>query len=350
MCLPLTAARPASAQEDARTDQQVELRADRALHDPLFSSPDVLTATLATDIDRLRRERPDKDEVEGTLSYVADDGSTVSLPVKVRTRGNFRRKKSTCSFPPLRLNVARKRAKGTWFERQDKLKLVSPCRIASDTYQEYVLQEYLVYRVYALLTPACFRVRLLRMTYEDTKGDASPRTRYAFLIEDVDDVAARNRGEVWEQQQLHPARFDDRQSAMMALFQYMIGNTDWSAPFFHNVKLMRAADARYVPVPYDFDFSGVVDARYATPDPKLNTRTVRDRVFRGFCRSVEPEPLVRRFNDIRDDVRALYEGFEPLSAKARRKALKYYDVFYRTINDPSRFAREITRACRKMPA
>lgn len=332
------------------TAEEMAALAEKAERAPLFAAHDPLRFTLRTRIDFLRDERPDEEEVDGTLSWIDEAGTAVTLPVEVRTRGNFRREKRNCNFPPLRLDVPKGRAEGTVFEGQDKLKLVTPCHDSRDNYQEYVIQEYLVYRTFELLTPVCFRVRLVQITYEDDDGEYDTRTKTAFLIEDEEQMAYRNSGTVSEWDQFHPAAADGPHAGMVALFQYMIGNTDWSGPYFHNVKMMRAQDGRYLLVPYDFDFSGIVNARYATPAPELPIRNVRDRLFRGFCREdVDHAALRARFLALREPVRALYEGTEGISDKTRERSLDYYDRFFRTLEEDRRYQRQILDACRSMP-
>jgi hypothetical protein len=348
-------------QEEPPPPEKVEARRVAAEGAPLFAAQEPLALTLRTDIKRLRDERPDSAEVDGTVTFVGHDGTPASVPVKVRTRGNFRRNKANCNFPPLRLNFAGKSAKGTVFEGQDKLKLVTPCQDSREEYQQYVLQEYLVYRVYELLTPASFRVRLLHITYEDVDGGYNTRTKTAFLIEDDKAMAARSSAEVFPWERLDPtgpqdtraavralSLSDDQQGGLVALFQFMIGNTDFSAPFFHNVETIKAQDGRYLWVPYDFDFSGIVDARYATPDPQLNLPNVRQRIFRGFCRrGVDHAGLIARFNAIRDSIPPLYQGMEEMQAGQRERALKYYDKFYELVNDPKAYDRAVVKACRR---
>lgn len=346
----LAVAPAVAAQEwKALTPEELDQREAEARAAPLFASQETLDLVLRADISWLRDERPDEEQTEGTLAVSQPDGSEVVVPVKVRTRGNFRRDKRNCSFPPLRLNFAGKEVEGTVFEGQDKVKLVTPCRDNNDTYQQYVLQEYLIYRVAQLFTPVSFQVRLVRITYEDPNGGYDPRTKLAFLIEGDEQMAARNRAQVMEWEQFHPARMDPDHSAFESLFMFMIGNTDFSAPFFHNFVLVRTEDAHYLPVPYDFDFSGAVSARYATPDPQLGIRSVRDRVYRGFCRpTVDFAALVARFNQERDAIRALYDGMPELEDKQRERVLNYYDDFYKIINDPKRFDRDVIRACRDL--
>jgi len=351
-CLMLVAAatpREMQAQEEELTEEELAQRTERAENAPLFQSREPLVMTLRTDIDWLRDERSDSVEVDGTVTVTGADGSPMELPVQVRTRGNFRRAKRNCNFPPLRLDFPTRRMEGTVFQGQDKLKLVTPCHDSRDSYQQYVLQEYLVYRVYELLTPVSFRVRLVHVTYEDVNGQYDTRTKTAFLIEDEDQMAWRNHGRYEEWNQFHPMNTDDQQSGLFSLFQYMIGNTDWSSYQFHNAKLVRLQGGRYMVVPYDFDFSGVVDARYASPDPSLPIRDVRQRLFRGFCRpNLDQAALLARFNAIRDDVWALYQGMEGLEEGQLKRSLEYYEEFYETINDPGRYERQVLRNCRQV--
>lgn len=339
-----------SAQEEPPlTEEEIAQRAEQAENAPLFQSHEALVLTLRTDIDWLRDERSDSVEVDGTVTVVESDGTLRELPVQVRARGNFRRDKRNCNFPPLRLDFPTRRMEGTVFEGQDKLKLVTPCHDSRDSYQQYVLQEYLAYRVYQLLTPVSFRVRLVEITYEDTSEEYDTRTKTAFLIEDEDQMAWRNHGRYEEWNQFHPFNTDDQQSGLFSLFQYMIGNTDWSSVEFHNAKLVRVEGGRYLVVPYDFDFSGVVDARYAVPNETLPIRDVRERLFRGFCRpNLDHQEIIERFNAIRDDVWALYQGQEGLEEDQMRRSLEYYEEFYETINDPDRYRRRVVRNCREI--
>jgi len=238
--------------------------------------------------------------------------------------------------------------KGSVFEGQDKLKLVTPCHDSRDSFQQYVLQEYLIYRVFELFTPVSYRVRLVHITYEDPDGGYDPHTRTGFLIESDDQMAERNRGWIVEASAFHPNVMDDDQAALVALFQYMIGNTDFSAPYLHNAELIqRGGD--FLVVPYDFDWSGVVDARYASPDASLPIDKVTDRIFRGFCRpGFDYEALKARFNEQRDAIWALYESMPELDDGQRERALKYYERFYETLSNPGRYERDVVEACRSV--
>jgi hypothetical protein len=134
--------------------------------------------------------------------------------------------------------------------------------------------------------------------------------------------------------------------SVLAMFEYLAGNTDWSVGGLHNIVLIRDSTNVVYPVPYDFDWSGVISPPYAFPDARLGIRTVRERVFRAGCRT--PEDLVAvlaRFNERKDSIYALYRGQEGLDPGRVRQALEYYDEFYRIINDPRAVRREFMINC-----
>ncbi|MEQ9400366.1 MAG: hypothetical protein RJQ04_14485 [Longimicrobiales bacterium] len=346
----VTAAPGVLAQDPPPTPEEREALAAAAEAAPLFATDAPLVMTLTTRIDWLRDDRPDEEEADGTITYLDGDAAPVTVDVEVRTRGNFRRSKRNCNFPPLRLDLPRSRVDGTVFAGQNRLKLVTPCHDSRDDYQQYVFKEYLAYRVLQLLTPFSFRVRLVDITYVDVEDEYETRTKTGFLIESDEAMAHRNGGTMMDLAQLHPAHADDRQSWVVALFQYMIGNTDWSGAFFHNVELVRTVDGRYMPVPYDFDFSGLVNARYATPPPQVNIRNVRQRAFRGFCRpTVDHGDLARQFQSIRDELGPLFRTVAGLEDRELERGLEYLDEFWEVLEDQGKYEREILRDCREMP-
>lgn len=316
---------------------------------PLFSSQDPIVMRLSTDLKRLIDDRDDdREEQPATIRYLDASGQEVTIELQVEPRGNFRKEKRNCSFPPVRLNVRTGDMNGTVFEGEDKLKLVTPCREGRSVYQEYIFKEYLAYRMFNELTPVSFQVRPLDLTYEDALGEKDPIHVWAFVIEDNERLAARHSSTMGAFEQLHPAGADGDYAQLVAIFQFMIGNTDWSPVVFHNVELLRTEDARYLTVPYDFDFSGLVEARYASPDPDLGIRSVTERLFRGFCLDyVDLEPIKALFNErrpaIEDDVVSL-----TVAESIHGDVLDYLEEFYRILNDPSRWRRNVDEVCRKI--
>jgi hypothetical protein len=337
------------------TEEEIEAARDA----PLFSSHDPLEMTLEADFQTLRKEDRSQDsetERPALLRWTAPDGSVHSLDIQVRTRGNFRLSRRNCEFPPLRLNLKEKSTEGTLFAGQDKLKLVVTCKLGQEYWEQYVLLEHMAYRMFEILTPLSFRARLARVTYVDTSGDEDPFTRYAFLIEDDSMMALRNNARKidWGPGQLDPTLLTSRAAILVDFFQYMIGNTDWSGVEMHNMELIRGYDGAAYTVPYDFDFSGLVNARYATPDPSLKIRRVRQRLFRGFCPDQVKRPqadydaVVALFQERKDEIYQAWRNQEGLEPDRLQENLEYLDEFYETISDPELIEKRMMRDCRRL--
>ncbi len=315
-----------------------------------FDSEDPLAVTLTANIGRLRRDKsPNPPWRAATLSYTSAEATTVTVPIKARTRGIWRLK--TCEFPPLRLNFSGEQSKGTVFQRLDKPKLVSFCR-DTDGYEQYVLQELQLYRAYQLLTPVSHKVRLLRVAYTDSASGKVHATRHAILLEEPDALAARLGGRIVEHKGALPGDLDPFFDALVGVFQYFIGNTDFSSAALHNMELLQKPDGTMVPLAYDFDFSGAVNATYATVDPKLTVTHVRARLFRGYCTEGDAfAKIFALFNEKKDQIYALYGDpvGKLLDPRVARETLQYFDAFYRTINDSRLARREILEACIARP-
>jgi hypothetical protein len=335
-----------------------EVKAARSA--PLFTSYEILELTLEADCYAMRREdRKDEDSEErpAILRWANPDGTRETQEIQVQTRGNFRLARRNCDFPPLRLNMKKEPVEDTLFEGQDKLKLVGVCKVRQEYWEQYVVAEYLTYRTFNLLTDLSFRVRPARVTYVDTSREDDTFTRFAFLIEDDSQMAARNGGRIhdWESGQLDPRLLEKNHAILVDIFQFMIGNTDWSGVQMHNMELFRYPDGRPSTVPYDFDFSGIVDARYAVPDPILPIRSVRYRLFRGFC----PDQMSRRpelyeaafdlFRQKKDEIYQMWRDQEGLSEDQLRESLEYFDEFYEILDDPGRIERYMLGDCRRVP-
>ena len=314
----------------------------------LFDAAEPFALTLTADFGAIGKNRGnDKPNHAAVLSYATPAGDTVALDVQLHTRGHYRL--NICQYPPLKVVFDREQVAHTIFAHQGSLKLVVQCR-GGRSYADYLLEESLIYRVYNLLTERSFRVRLAHVTYVDAKGKHEPETRWAFFLEDDDRMAKRNDTEVFNQKGVYQADLDFHQMGLAAVFEYMIGNTDFAVSVLHNIVLIRDTAGVVYPVPYDFDWSGVIWTPYAQPDSRLGIRTVRERIFRGACRSPqELAALFVPFNQQKDAIYALYRSMEAegLEHKRVEQALNYYDDFYKTINDAGRTRREFIQACRE---
>ena len=305
---------------------------------PLFGADTAIAVTLRVDLGTLRSERDTARAawLDATLAY-AGPGGPVALPLKVRTRGMFRL--LHCDFPPLRLRFDRA-ARGTPFAELRRPKLVTHCR-DTDEYEQYVLEEYAIYRALNLLTPLSLSVGLLRIRYEDAAGAVRPVTRYAFVSEEPEQLARRLGVTLLTQPGARLARLSRPNVALLGVFEYFVANIDWSLQARHNVALLTVRDTTLA-VPYDFDWSGVIAAPYARPTPQVHVRSVRERRYLGYCQSpLDFETVLARFEALRDTIAALYRRVPGLTPGNVERTIRYYDEFYRTIADRPRFFRDV---------
>ncbi len=297
-----------------------------------FSDEQLIDLSLTTDIKALQAEKRLDVFQDADFTMRFPDSSAVSGKIAVGARGHFRR--DYCTIPPLMLNF--RGPGGGKLSSLGKLKLVIGCGNKSED-EQLILKEYLVYKIYNLLEEKSFRVRLIRVTYNDSRSKMRSYTQYAFLVEDDNDMARRNGCIKKEKAQVLTESTNRDMMTMVAVFEYMISNGDWSVPNNHNTKLIYEknipAALPYV-VPYDFDHSGFVNAGYALPNELLGTETVTERVYRGFPREMEElESVFAEFRQKKEKIYALIMNFAPLKERTRKDAVDYLEEFYKTINN-----------------
>jgi hypothetical protein len=317
----------------------------------LFADDEPLTLRLEAPIATLKRSADDPQYSPGRLSYLGADGAAVAVDLRVRVRGKSRL--AACSFPPLRLDIRTRDLVGTLLEGQNRLKLVTHCEPRAANAQ-WVYLEYLAYRVLNLVTRASLRARPVEVTYFDTERGREVASGPGILLEDEERFAERQNWHPIKEPTLNRARYDQSALALVAAFQYFIGNTDWSAlaassgdsECCHNVVPLARDDGMLVPIVYDFDSSGIVDTSYALPDERLGISTVRQRLYRGTC--LDPAALqasLEPFLAQRQEIRALYESYPKLTKRSRDSALAYIDQFYQVLADPKRVDRAFRSGC-----
>lgn len=313
----------------------------------LFSSDSPLPITLTANFKQIQADRNPRSTktFPATLEITADDGKPKTIALQTRLRGNARRQ--ICSFPPLRLELPKDQTKGTVFEGHGPLKLATHCR---NDIEEYVMREYAAYRIYNLLSPKSFRVRLARVTYVDAATKKPVTVRYGTFIEDDDDVAKRMEGRTSQLERLTFQMVDMDTITMMTVFEYMIGNTDMSLAALHNVQVVQTRDGKRYPIPHDFDYSGLVDAQYAVPGTGLGLVTVRDRLYRGPCRTPEEfEPFFEKTRAIKPAIVALYDSLPDVTPQYRQNARNYLELYYRTISRLPDIKKAFIDDCRGRP-
>ena len=295
----------------------------------LLTGEEVREITIRTDLVKLLASNEQDPEYQyGTFTF--EDGNALhSFDIKLRARGKFRRQ--VCEFPPIKLNFPKTVLLNRGLAEHDKLKLVTHCTDDKNLGNEKVLREYLAYQLYQELSPYSYRVQLVEIQYLDTEGRLNGFRRYGFIIEDTDEMTARLKGEECEDcTYTSPGAFDWKAAGMHAMFQYLIGNADYSVPLMRNVKIVkRTVDQQLVPVGYDFDFSGLVDAPYAIPANYLGQLTVQQRIYLGTVASDEQlQTILELFFDKKDELLAVVGRFKLLPAADRHEIREYLLTFY----------------------
>jgi hypothetical protein len=302
-----------------------------------FKSRDTIAITLAGDIEAIVKDRDADSEVfDAEVSYSSKKGKTIKMPVKVQARGHFRKLKLNCYFPPLWIDFLDKK-KNKKFKYQENIKLVTHCRS-----EDYIAREYAVYRIYNALSKLSFKVRMAEVTYVDSKAKRQPETKIAFFIESDEDLGNRHKLIEKETGKVLQSSIDPMNMATVAVFEYLIGNTDWSVPAKHNTKIFyNKADKKVLTVPYDFDHSGLVDASYANPHPMLNLSSVRKRLYRGmdFTDQIFMD-VFKLFESKKSKILSIYEEELRLDPVYKKQALKYIEEFYTEMQDPEKLIKE----------
>lgn len=323
--------------------------------DPLFQDQSIIKAVLTAPLSQAYAQRMQDVRIyfPGQFTFVAPGNETLRLDVGIRTRGNFRRE--YCQLPPLQLNFKKSQVKGTLFKGQNKLKVVAPCQHGIQS-QQQVLLEYLAYRTFEILTDYSFGTRLLRLSYVDSDEKQNSWTDLVFVIEDDDDIAKR-----LDLVKLHVAhnkisQLEPFSAVLVDLFQFLIANNDYSllqspegVDCCHNVEMFIRDDApdMRIPIPFDFDMSGLVDAPYAAPPSHLPIRLVRTRYYRGLCQPHGVlDDAVKLMQEKRAEILALYQNADYMGNPSRKRAIKYVEEFFALLDDPERFEREVVDRCR----
>jgi len=322
----------------------------------IFSNSDEMQVTLTGPWKTIQRNKKKDDIYPAKLTYSSTNGEQHTLDVEISLRGITRRR--ICDFPPLKIHFDKKQVKGTEFRGNKSLKLVTYCDTNSK-YEQYYIKEFLTYRIYNLMTDYSFRAQPMVIDYQDSETGKDPITRFGFLIEDVDDVAKRNKLEKLSITSVSYRSLEPVSTSKLSLFQFMIGNLDWAATSgpkddgcCHNTRLIGAGpdiDPTYA-VPYDFDSSGLVNAHYAAPPDGLRVRNIRQRLYRGFCVFDDQMPqTVTLFQEKKPEILALFETNSHLSDYMRNDAIKYIESFYDIIGNPKQLEKDITDKCRGKP-
>ncbi len=329
----------------------------------LFESDSVMDITIPVDFRSLcrPRETEDCDFIPSILEYQNGEGVKRSIPIEIKTRGGWRSLTKNCSAPLLWIRFSEKVTTGTPFQGQALLPLTTHCgkglsletagtRERKSSFEQYLLREYLGHRLFGLFSTASVKARLVRISYPKPGNSGRPLRNYAFFTEHFDMMAARNGAERLARGSFDYKQLDNHAADVLALFQFMIGNTDWSIVRERNTVLIAEAGGKQVPVPYDLDMSGLVDAHYAGPAPGLPIDSVRDRYYLGFCHpGVDWDALFAEFHGQQRAILAMIDDVPGLDKKSIKSTKRFLEKFFRILNSDEEREEHIELACQPWP-
>lgn len=292
---------------------------------------ELVEVELELDLVEIKNNRRSREAFKATFSFNDQNGLAQEWAMKVEQRGKFRRGRCE-AMPPLKLNFKKKALKAAGLATFDDLKLVTHCVEEGKDAKELLLKEYLAYKLYNTVSDESFRVQFLAITYKDVNTGATEK-QWGFLIEDTAQLRARLNLEKTEKVYgLTAADVDGEAMKRVALFQYLIGNADWNIETGRNVKLLKRGD-KIIPVPYDFDFSGLVNAPYARLNGEFNQTSLQERFYLGFPEDVtDLDATLNRYVELKKELIKTVKDFDLLSGKSRRSIVSYLRSFYKTMD------------------
>jgi len=295
----------------------------------IMNHQEVLEVSMTGDFETLRTNRRTGEGQVVALAFIDAAGQQQTWNTNITLRGHYRRMRCT-EMPPMKLNFKKAELKEAGLAKFDDMKLVTQCMEGDEDSKTSVLKEYLAYKLYNDLTSASFRVQLLKITYIDTNTESAIK-QWGFLIEDTAQMRARIAAKKSEQQRGFSATdFHSERFYTTALFQYMIGNSDWDAMIGRNMKVV-IKDGNKLAIPYDFDFSGLVNASYALPNANYEMASIQERIYMGFEQDLEHlDATIAYFNTKKKTLKNTVKAFKVLRAKDRRAVIDYLESFFDT--------------------
>jgi len=299
-----------------------------ALNLDLFAEDNPASITLKFDIKEFLKEKNENKYVDAELLYYFNDSLNMQKGVRIRARGNNRRE--VCNFPPLYIDIKKSMLNSKSLSGTEKIKFVTHCIRSKNN--ENVLREYLIYKMYNVVSPYSFRVRLTKVKYIDTGRKNKEYISWGFFIEPEEMLAERIDAVPLKVDYIGYRHTDPWITDIMSMFQFIIGNADYSILSRQNIKLLKSntdVNLPPVPVPYDFDYSGFVNAAYAIPGDNLGISSVRERYFLGPCRTEEQfGDIFNYFFELKDELYTLIESLQYMGERERKTLISYLDEFY----------------------
>lgn len=329
-------------------DDQVPTFEDTAaVYEDLFEIKEPLNLTLKFNVKELVKTKYKEEYLPAEMTCHVSEDFEVKHEVRVKARGEIRKK--ICHAPMFWVNIKHAGIEAEDLADINKMKMVIRCK-ASSTYKNYILREYLVYQIWNLLSPYSFNTRLVRLKIIDTGRKNKEQEDWAFLIEPESMMVERNNCMSIKNDKLSIRTVDREWMDRVAFFSYMVGQSDFSVTGRHNLKIVTSKEygsTGFIPIPYDFDYCGFVDAEYAIPGEPLGIESVTERYYLGACRSDEVYmKTIEWLNSYQDEIKDLIMNFEYIDESEKKNLIKYIDSYYRDSNQSWFLGRNINSTCR----
>ncbi len=303
---------------------------------------------LTLDWKEIEKHKKDKTYLPAKMALHTFDGDSFFLDARVRTRGHMRLE--ICSFPPIKLKFEKSDLALHSLAPLNEMDLVHHCH-EGEQYDQYLLREYMAYKLFELISPYSFHVQLVKLHYQNPKGEEAHETSYAFLVENAEELADRLNGKRNKNAVISKNAIQREPFLKVCLFQFMIGNTDWYIPSRHNLEFIGVpAYKLLVTVPFDFDYSGLVETPYAAHHESLELSSVSIRYYQGWCQSEEEVTnALKIFTDQKENILGMCNHIQGFNERSVKHTRDYLEDFFNIIENPKKRENQIIKHCDMWP-
>lgn len=304
----------------------------QSIFDYLYNQEEEPHFQIDTDWKKLVKHK-NKEEYQPASVVISQlVGGDIERDVEIRARGNIRKK--VCYFPPIKMRFDKEWLEEKGYAKRNKLKFVIQCR-KGDSNLDYVERELFAYELNKMFNPYAMRAK--RVKVDIIKNGELDMSLAGFLVEEESEYAKRVQGKVAENAKMSVAALHRPEYVKMCFFQYLIANTDWAVANMHNLEIVQVPGVqRCLPIPYDFDYAGIVNTNYAVPDERLPITEVTERHFKGKkVTKAEAKVATEFYLQYKDQVIALCDSHQFNSERTRKTIRKMMEDFYDVLENES---------------
>jgi len=279
---------------------------------------------LISDFDELIISKKQNIKIDALAIFYCENSEVFSRSVGLEPRGKFRRK--VCDFPPLKLRFDNKDLISSDFLPYNEWKLVTHCTSNLKEARNYLRKEFLIYQLLYAFDTSFFQTKWMEISYRDIQPNAKSINAPSFIIEDKEELASRKNYKICDCSGSTFQEFDQKNLALVSIFQFLIGNADWDIPMMRNIEILINEEGQKILVPYDFDYSGLVNPSYGLPNKDFQLKSMRDRVYLGpNLAQDEYLTLLNDLNTVWPSWQVLITNSPELSKKDKEDILRYLE-------------------------